>query len=139
MHLQGRLDERGATQQRPLSHHRIADVVGNIRRGLGRRERTEGCVGGVAALEATAYRQHVPGRHVGVQAGQRSVGLRGLQLVFGPAGDVGRIPAVLRRLLEKQAALDDRPACFQARLDRADALDVRHREALGPKLWEECC
>src|SRR5204863_2247506 len=70
---------------------------------------------------------------VGVQARQRSVRLRSLQLVFGPAGDVGRIPAELRRLLEKQTALDDRPACFQARLDRADALDVRHREALGPE------
>ena len=80
-----------------------------------------------------AQHERVARGEVGVHAGQRAEPLGRPQLRFRQAGDVGRLEAVLRGLLEKQTALDERAASLEGRLPPGDSRDLEQREALQSK------
>src|SRR4029453_14520972 len=69
-------------------------------------------------------------RHLRIDTGQRTEPLVGLQLGFGPTGDVGGLIVLLPRLLEKDAVLDQRSTEFEARFPGSNPGHLKQREAL---------
>src|ERR1019366_7251761 len=75
-------------------------------------------------------------RQAAVDPGKGAERLRGAQLVLRQARRLGRLIAILGRLFEKQAVLDERAAEFEPGRVPAQANDVERRGSTSiPKRW----
>ncbi len=122
--LDRRLRHQLVAPQRALGdgaeHHPLAHVDGRVRR----REGAERGHRGDARKETGGADQRVRRRQVGVDARERADPVRDAALVFRTARHVVAAVAVLRRLLEEDAVLDDRAAQLEIGSEAGDAVDV---------------
>ena len=130
VHVHRRFAEQRVGPHRALGRGDLVRADARVDRGVGRRERAEQIVVRPAREPAEGADERVPGRHVRIDAGERTERRRRVQQVFRQARDIHGAVDELHRLLEEQPVLHDGSAEFDARRFTAEPDDLDGRSTM---------